>query len=146
MQNIGHMPYSFRIKMILNFEKKYLLFIFTLKFYIMKKIFLILSLAFIASCAQGEKDAVSSSDDPIKSSEIYKNYVNAYNDYASCKMERPQLTTDFMDKKITQEEFATALERNNKSCNIKKEIFNKYYQLLEAEYDKAAIEHKITEE
>ncbi|WP_438969340.1 hypothetical protein [Nonlabens sp.] len=112
----------------------------------MKKIFLILSLALIASCTSGEKEAVSSSDDPIKSSDIYKSYVKAYNDYASCKMERPQLTTDFMDNKISQEEFAKALERNNKSCNIKKEIFNKYYQLLEAEYDKAAVEHKIMEE
>lgn len=112
----------------------------------MKKILFILSLAFIASCAPGEKESITSSDDPIKSSDIYKNYVKAYNDYASCKMQRPQLTTDFMDKKITQEEFATALERNNKSCNIKKEIFNKYYQLLEAEYEKAAAEYKIVEE
>lgn len=112
----------------------------------MKRIFLVLCLALLASCNQGEKEVTTSSDDPIKSSDIYKNYVKAYNDYASCKMERPQLTTDFMDKKITQEEFASALERNNKTCNIKKEIFNKYYQLLEAEYDKAAVEHKIMEE
>ncbi|MFB0904815.1 MAG: hypothetical protein QMB11_10565 [Nonlabens sp.] len=112
----------------------------------MKKIILILSLAFIASCNQGQNAAADSSDDPIKNGDIYKNYVQAYNDYAYCKMERPQITTDFMDKKITKEEFAAALERNNKTCTIKKDIFNKYYQLLEAEYDKAAVEHKIMEE
>jgi hypothetical protein len=112
----------------------------------MKKILLILSLAFIASCNQGQNEAADLNDDPIKNAEIYKNYVKAYNDYVYCKMERPQLTTDYMDNKITQEEFAAALERNNKTCNIKKEIFNKYYQLLEAEYDKAAVEYKIMEE
>lgn len=112
----------------------------------MKKLLLILSIVLFASCKQTPSETATTTGDPITSSDVYKKYVIAYNDYASCKMERPQLTTDFMDQKITQEEFATALERNNKTCNIKKEIFNKYYQLLEAQFDKAAVAHKIMEE
>jgi hypothetical protein len=112
----------------------------------MKKVLLVLLVAFMTSCNQGQKAAIDASDDPIRNSDIYKNYVQAYNDYAYCKMERPQITTDFIDKKITKEEFVAALERNNKTCTIKKDIFNKYYQLLEAAYDKAAVEHKIMEE
>jgi hypothetical protein len=112
----------------------------------MKKIIFVMSILLLAACNNTPSEPINTSKDPIKNSDIYKNYVNAYNDYAACKMERPQLTTDFMDNKITKEEFATALERNNKTCNIKREIFNKYYQLLEAQFDKAAIEHKIMEE
>ncbi|WP_213522071.1 hypothetical protein [Nonlabens sp.] len=112
----------------------------------MKRILFVFCIVLFASCKPTTSETTETSGDPITSSDMYKKYVIAYNDYASCKMERPQLTTDFMDQKITSEEFAAALERNNKTCNIKKEIFNKYYQLLEAEFDKAAVAHKIMEE
>lgn len=82
----------------------------------------------------------------VTSSETYKKYITAYNDYASCKQARPQLTQDFMDKKIDQKEFSDALTRNGKVCNIKKDIYNRYYRLLEAEFDKAAEEYKIAED
>ncbi len=113
----------------------------------MKNLILLICFIVLTSCSNTTEKKVANSNDPVKSSETYKKYVAAYNDYASCKMERPQLTNDFMEKKITSEEFTAALEKNAKSCNIKKEIFNKYYQLLEAEFEKtAAAEHKIMEE
>ncbi|OUS21228.1 hypothetical protein A9Q93_01235 [Nonlabens dokdonensis] len=112
----------------------------------MKNLILLLSFTLLTSCNQQSEKNVINSKDPVLSSEVYKNYVAAYNDYASCKMERPQLTNDFMEKKMTSEEFTAALEKNAKSCNIKKEIFNKYYQLLEAEFEKTiAAKHKIME-
>ncbi|PPK92734.1 hypothetical protein LY01_02819 [Nonlabens xylanidelens] len=111
----------------------------------MKKVLIILCIALFTSCNTTPSDSQNDTQDPIKSSETYKLYVQAYNNYAACKQERPQLTKDFMDKKITQEEFSTALESNGKLCNIKKEIYNKYYQLLEAEFDKAAEAYEITE-
>lgn len=113
----------------------------------MKNLLLLFSFILLTSCNQPAEKEVVNTVNPVTSSETYKKYVAAYNDYASCKMERPQLTNDFMEKKITSEEFTAALEKNAKSCNIKKEIFNKYYQLLEAEFEKtAAVEHKIMEE
>jgi len=113
----------------------------------MKKLLFIVLVVLMASCTEQKQDnaATATDQNEITSSEVYKKYEIAYKDYASCKQERPQLTQDFMDNKIDDKEFAAALERNAKSCNIKREIFNKYYQLLEAEYDKAAVEFKIME-
>ncbi|WP_124980899.1 hypothetical protein [Nonlabens xiamenensis] len=112
----------------------------------MNKFPLLILITLIASCNSPAEDSSSAQpQNVITSSVTYKKYEEAHKDYVSCKMERPQLTQDYIDGKMEQAEFATALERNNRSCNIKKEIFNKYYQLLEAEYDKAAEEYKIIE-
>ena len=84
--------------------------------------------------------------DKVASSDTYEKYVAAYNDYKSCKEERPQLTQDYMDKKITAEEFREQLKVNGKACNIKRDIYNRYYRLLQAEFDKEAEAYKINEE
>ncbi|WP_298953996.1 hypothetical protein [uncultured Nonlabens sp.] len=111
----------------------------------MKRILIILCVLLFTSCDTTPSDSQNQTADSIKNSETYKLYVQAYNNYAACKQERPQLTTDFMNKKITQQEFSTALESNGKLCRIKKDIYNKYYQLLEAEFDKAAEAYEIIE-
>ena len=84
--------------------------------------------------------------DKVASSDTYKKYVAAYEDYQSCKQERPQLTQDYMDKKITAEDFRERLKVNGKACNIKRDIYNRYYRLLQAEFDKEAEAYQINEE
>jgi hypothetical protein len=111
----------------------------------MKKYLLILVCIIAASCntATNEAEKQEAVLDKVTSSETYKNYVAAYNDYLSCKQERPQLTQDYMDKKITDTEFKEALTRNGKMCTIKKDIFNRYYRLLQAEFDKEAEAYEL---
>ncbi len=113
----------------------------------MKK-YIILLLSVIAfSCENATQEAVQQEEvmDRVKSSQTYRDYVDAYNDYLSCKQERPQLTQQFMDNTITEQEFKESLTRNNKVCVIKKDIYNRYYRLLQAEFDKEAEAYEIKE-
>jgi hypothetical protein len=117
----------------------------------MRKLICILFLSSIAfvSCEKVEQQQEQKAEvlDKVKSSDTYKKYVEAYNDYLACKQRRPQLTQEFMDKKITQEEFTDQIQRSGRVCNIKKDIYNRYYRLLEAEFDRAVAEqYKIEEE
>ncbi len=116
----------------------------------MKNLFLVLFVASITltSCEKIENQQAVKAEvvDKVKASETYAKYVEAYNDYLACKQRRPQLTQEFMDKKITQEEFSDELTRSGKVCNIKKDIYNRYYRLLEAEFDREVAEaYKIEE-
>lgn len=113
----------------------------------MKYIPFILACLLLFSCKneqQLEKEQVII--DEVSASETYQKYVAAYEDYQSCKQERPQLTQDFMEKKITGDEFRERLKINGKACNIKKDIFNRYYRLLQAEFEKEAAAYEIKEE
>jgi hypothetical protein len=102
-------------------------------------------IAFSCEKAANESDKQEVVLDKVKSSQTYREYVDAYNDYLSCKQSRPQLTQDFTDGKITGDEFREALTKNGKVCNIKKDIFNRYYRLLQAEFDKEAEAYEIKE-
>jgi hypothetical protein len=113
----------------------------------MKKLLLIIACIFAVSCntSNSEADKQEVILDKVASSETYENYVAAYNDYLSCKQERPQLTQDYMDKKITDVEFKQALTVNGKVCAIKRDIFDRYYRLLQAEFEKEAEAYEIKE-
>jgi opacity protein-like surface antigen len=114
----------------------------------MKKFLLIIVCIIASSCNTNSEEAAAQQViiDKVSASETYKNYVAAYNDYVSCKQERPTLTQQYMDKQITDVEFKEALTRNGKMCTIKKDIFNRYYRLLQAEFDKEAAAYEIKEE
>ncbi len=111
-------------------------------FILMKKLFLILLVIAVASCKQQETQNDTTTD-TIRSSATYKEYVTAYNDYQSCKEERPSITKAYMNKELTAPEFEKALEKNAKSCALKKQIFDTRWQLLQNEYDKLSEEYKI---
>ncbi|MGB5983210.1 MAG: hypothetical protein WBG46_13800 [Nonlabens sp.] len=113
----------------------------------MRILLFVLSTFLFISCnnqEQSEKEEVVL--DKVASSDTYEKYVAAYQDYKSCKEERPQLTQDYMEEKITADEFKNKLSINNKACNIKKDIYNRYYRLLQAEFDKEAAAYEIKEE
>lgn len=110
----------------------------------MKKLLLILLVISLASCNQQDNTAATdNATDTIKSSEAYKEYVQAFNDYQSCKEERPSITTAYMNKEITAPEFEKALEKNAKMCALKKSIFKTRWQMLQTEYDKLSEEYEI---
>lgn len=109
----------------------------------MKNLFLLLFVISLISCNQNGTDATTDSTDSIKSSPAYKEYVAAFNDYQSCKEERPSITTAYMNKELTAPEFEKALEKNAKSCALKRQIFDTRWQLLQNEYDKLSEEYKI---
>ena len=114
----------------------------------MNKLLFVIISVFMISCNTNNEEATAQQTviDKVSASETYKNYVAAYNDYVSCKQERPTLTQQYMDKQITDVEFKDALTRNGKMCAIKKDIFNRYYRLLQAEFDKEAEAYEIKEE
>lgn len=107
-------------------------------------------LLFVVSCQDDPANTNASADqvviDKIAASDTYVAYVAAYKDYLSCKQERPVLTQDYLDKKITQEQFSDAITRNARVCRVKQDIYNRYYALLQAEFDKEAEKYKIVEE
>ncbi|MEE2801696.1 hypothetical protein [Nonlabens tegetincola] len=111
----------------------------------MRKLIFILGSFLILSCNQ---DSSKQSDqtvlDEVTQSADYQRYVQAYNEYAACKRERPKITEDYISNKIDDKEFKRRIEVNSQTCAIKKDIFNKYYQLLEAQFDKElVVAHKI---
>ncbi|MGJ8684578.1 MAG: hypothetical protein ACSHWW_08140 [Nonlabens sp.] len=108
----------------------------------MKKLLLILLVIATASCKQTDATTAKTTD-AIRSSAAYKDYVNAFNDYQSCKEERPAITTAYMKKELTAPEFEKALEKNAKACSLKKQVFKTRWQLLQNEYDKLSEEYEI---
>lgn len=114
----------------------------------MKKLLFVIISVFAMSCNTNNEEAAAQQViiDKVSASETYKSYVAAYNDYVSCKQQRPTLTQQFLDKQITDAEFKEALTRNGKMCTIKKDIFNRYYRLLQAEFDKEAEAYEIKED
>lgn len=114
----------------------------------MKFFFILLLSVTLASCNKNPNSDSKPDEvfiDKISASDTYQNYVSAYNDYKACKEARPKLTQDYMAEKITADEFKDAITRNTKVCNIKKDIFDRYYRLLQAEFDQEAAVYKIQE-
>ena len=113
----------------------------------MRKLLYIVTLLLVASCNQS-KDTETENEvviDEISASDTYQKYVESYEDYKSCKQERPQWTQDYMDKKISADEFREGLQTNTRVCNLKKNIFDQYYRLLQAEFGAEANTYKIKE-
>lgn len=112
----------------------------------MKKLLFILTMVLVASCQQTAKEQPKTGD-PIKDSKAYIEYVEAYNDYLSCKQERPALTTAYMNKELSADEFQKKLVANTTTCQLKKQVFNTRWRILEAEFDKEqlTLEYKLEE-
>lgn len=108
----------------------------------MKKVLFILVLIIAVACQQENTTAAT---DSIKASPAYQEYVDAFNDYQSCKQERPAITTAYMNKKLTPQEFEKALEKNAKLCGLKKQVFDTRWKILQAEYEKLSEEYQIKE-
>ena len=112
----------------------------------MKKVLFILTIVLATSCKQTAPDQPKTGD-PIKDSKAYKEYVEAYNDYQSCKQERPALTTAYMNKELSADEFQKKLVTNTTTCQLKRQVFNTRWRILEAEFDKEqlTLEYKLEE-
>lgn len=111
----------------------------------MKKLFLILLVIAAASCKQQDAQTDTPTD-AIRSSPAYQEYVVAFNEYQSCKQERPSITTAYMNKELTAPEFEKALEKNAKMCALKNQVFNTRWQILQTEYEKLSEEYQIKED
>ncbi len=112
----------------------------------MKKLLFLSIAVIVMSCQQSVQQAPETGD-PIKDSKEYKEYVEAYNDYLSCKQERPALTTAYMNKELSADDFQKRLEKNTKTCQLKKQIFNSRWRILEASFDKEqlTLDYKLEE-
>lgn len=101
----------------------------------MRKLLFLSIAVMVMSCQQSTQQAPKTGD-AIKDSKAYVEYVEAYNDYQSCKHERPALTQAYMNKEIGADDFQTRLEKNTKVCQLKKQVFNTRWKILEAQFDK----------
>lgn len=105
----------------------------------MKKfLFIWALLLFITACNKESATAETAVVNNIKESVAYKNYVAAYNDYLETVAARPKITSDFLQKKITDTEFADLIEKNAAICGLKRKIFLTQYEIVQTMYDTAA--------
>jgi hypothetical protein len=106
----------------------------------MRNVFLLLFCAVIVGCQNNQSTDNELTTDSISNSKEYKEYVQAYNEYQACKKERPALTTAYINKEITAAEFEKKLETNTKLCNLKQQVYNTRWRILQALYEKELTE------
>jgi hypothetical protein len=103
----------------------------------------------LVSCEQKQgadnvdTNASQEQQDPIRNSQTYKSYVTAHADYQSCIDQRSKLTDQLIANQITREEFDETIKKNTRTCQLKKQLVNLYWRVLESEYDNITSDYNL---
>ena len=112
----------------------------------MRYFFVAISMLFFISCEQqSEKSTVEQSDnqDPIRSSQTYKSYVIAHAEYKSCVNQRAELTDKLTSNQISREEFDKNIGTNTRVCQLKKQVVDLYWRVLDEEFDNITSDYNL---
>lgn len=112
---------------------------------------LFIALTVMMACQQpsdnnsNDADALQEqSEDYIRTSQTYKNYVLAHADYDTCVNSNAKLTKQLTNGEITREKFDEAVKRNSKVCRLKKQVVDLYWRVLQEEFDAITTDYQLT--
>jgi len=102
--------------------------------------------ALMISCdqnQQAETETTTDNGDPIRTSQTYKSYVIAHAEYNNCVDTRSELTQKLLDNKISREEFDKRIGTNTRVCQLKKQVVDLYWRVLESEFDNITSDYNL---